>query len=156
MAQHTNKNDNRSNQHFGGNCQNFFQSSVNIARAVSNTDTQGSNDYHAQRREAGIVAYHFTEQDNEIFAAQHIVDNDFLACSRMDVTKVHCRENCGSNAADYKSTDEKNGDIGNFVAHALDKGKDTASLFFFCSGFHVNKSSFQIEKYPVIIALLED
>ena len=58
MAQHTDENNNRGNQKLRRNSQNFFQRSINVAGAVSNTDTQGSNDYHAQRREAGIVGNH--------------------------------------------------------------------------------------------------
>ena len=120
MAQHTSQNDNGRKQKLGSNGEQFFQTSVDVTGTISNTDTQGSNDYHAQRRKARIVGNHLAHKQYDVFTAEHIIYNNVFTSGRMHIIKMHLRKNGRNYAYQNKCTYKQNGNIRNFIADTFD------------------------------------
>lgn len=136
MAQHADEDDDGSDQEFRGYGKNFLQGGVDVTGAVGNADAQSRYDYHAQGRETGIVGYHFTEQQYEIFAAEHIIYDYRFARGRVHVIEMHLGQDGGNNAADDERPDKQYGDIRYFIAYPFNKAKDTSGTVFVLSVFH--------------------
>lgn len=146
MAEHTDDDDNRCEQEFRCNRQDFLESRIDIAGPVSNADAQCGNDDHAERRETGVIGDHFGHESHQGRRAEHIGDGNLLASRRVDIIKGEIGKNHGNDTGDKECGNKQHGNVGNFIADPFNPAEESPD-FLGLYGFrgcvwHRNKHSF--------------